>query len=359
MIAKLLFGGDTHKKVVDPVTIAGYRKCTAAVQRSLMETIREDGITHFCSLGDWYDRGFHTDNASCIPEYDMDIEMSRMLQGNFYGLIGNHIKLGLDSNPELFLIQPHPFYKTRDKVYRDYQIIKTPDVLMFGSVQVSFMHFSGNRKTLGGYKPTRRQETTYHIALFHTPHIVPNQQLIAAGLQANSYTTEAIGDVLDGVDLAICGDIHDPIGRFVVTHRTGVTTMVVPGSLSNTTSSKLHRHASVYLPIVTINDDSTVTLEFKMFDLKTNMLTFKDEDVKQAKAEKLNGIKAKRKDEKIEAGAVRSIFDYSSPDAYSLDNLIRRKGYTTAESAMIRSIMQNPLDIDNLIKIYTEEEPEL
>lgn len=356
---KGMFCGDLHKKIIDPTTIEGYRTCNAQVQRNLMQMIREEGITHFFGLGDWYDRGFHTDNATAIPEYDMDIEMYHVLNGNFYGLIGNHIKLGLDSNPELFLIQPHDYYRPRTRVWRDYQIIKTPDKLKFGTVQISFMHFSGDRKSLLGYKPVRDEDTTYHIALFHTPWIVPNQQLISAGLTPNTYTTDSIGKCLDGVDLAICGDIHDPIGRFIVHHQTGDTIMVVPGSLTNTTSSKEHRHSVIYIPIVTIDDDSNVTLSFRMFDLLINMLTFKDAEVKKKEKEKLDGIRSKRKGDQLSEGELRSVFDYSAPDAFSLANLMIRKGYSAEDVAMIKSIFNNPVDIDNLIKIFTETEPAL
>lgn len=359
MLAKIVFAGDLHKKIIDPTTIEGYRRCNTQVQRNLMNLILDEKATHFIHLGDWYDRGFHTDNATAIPEYDMDIEMYHMLRGNFYGLIGNHIKLGLDTNPELFLIQPHTKYTPRTRIWRDYQIIKTPDKLKFGTVQISFMHFSGERKSLLGYKPERDTDTTYHIALYHTPWIVPNQQLLGAGLTPNTYTTESIGECLAGVDLAICGDIHDPIGRFVVHHQTGDTIMVVPGSLTNTTSSIDHRHSTIYIPIVTINDDCTVSISFKSFDLLINMLTFKDIEAKKKEKEKLDGIKAKRKGDQIQEGEVRSVFDYSAPDAYSLHNLIIRKGYTAAEVAMIKSILNNPVDIDNLVKLYMDDEPVL
>lgn len=354
MIAKLLFAGDLHKKIVDPTTIIGYRDCASRVQRNLMSVIKYEGVTHFIHIGDWYDRGFNTDNATAIPEYDMDIEMYHLLKGNFYGVIGNHIKLGLDTNPEMFLIQPHDKYRPRTRVWRDYQIIKTPSVLKFGGVQISFMHFDKSKASLLEYKPTREEGTTTHIALFHTPWIVPNHKLIETGLYPTMYTTASIGKCLEGVDLAICGDIHDPIGRFTVTHDYGKTLMIVPGSLTNTTSDKSHRHSVIYLPILTIQDDETVTLEFKQFDLLVNTLKFKDAEAKAVEQKKLDSIRAKRKDANVSSGELRSVFDYSAPDAYSLHNLMLKKGYSAADNAMIRSILQNPLDIDSLIKIYHE-----
>lgn len=356
MIDKFIFAGDLHKKIIDPTTIIGYRECCYVTQKSFMQLVKESGCTGIVLLGDWYDRGFHTDNASSIPEYDMDIEMAKLVNNKLYTVVGNHIRLGLDSNPELFLIQPHPFYKTRDRIYRDYQIFKTPEVIRSGDVQISLLHFNHERKTLNGYKPIKQPWAKYHIAVFHTPWIIPNQQLLKFGLSVNTFTNESIGNCLEGVDLAICGDIHDPIGKFVVNHQHGSTIMVVPGSLSNTTSDPNHRHSSVYLPMITINDDSSVSLEFKLFDLNINLLTFKDIEKKKKEEQKLEGIRKKRKVGSVESGEVRSVFDMNAPDAYSLSGLIHRMNYTTADINMIKAILSNPMDVTTVVKLYHEEE---
>ena len=83
------------------------------------------------------------------------------------------------------------------------------------------------------YTHLRQEWAKSHIAIFHTPWIIPNQQLSKAGLEANTYTVSVIGECLKDVDLAICGDIHKPLGKFVVEHEFGSTMMVVPGSLTN------------------------------------------------------------------------------------------------------------------------------
>lgn len=354
VVDKLLFAGDLHKKSKDPDNIINYVACNVAVQKQLMNVILNKGITKFIHIGDWYDRGYINDMSAGFSAIDMDMQMSKLLKGEFYGLIGNHIRLKMDSNPELFLIQPHATLTTRHPVYRREQIIKTPDYLRIGDVQISFMHFNFNRKTLAGYKPVRQEWAKRHIALFHTPWIIPNQQLSKAGLEANTYTVSIIGECLAGVDLAICGDIHKPLGKFAVEHEYGSTIMVVPGSLTNSTTSKNERHYLVHLPMVTIYSDGTYDLEFIDFDLLTNMVTFKS-DLETKKDVKLEGIRAKRKEGKVEAGSLGSTFDRSAPDAFSLRNLIVRNGYDDKDTRMIDSIFNNPMDVQALIKIYTEE----
>lgn len=354
IIERIMYAGDLHKKAKDPDNIINYVNCCVAVQRKLMQEIENRHITKFISIGDWYDRGYVNDMAAGFSSTDMDTEMSARLKGEFYGLIGNHIRLRMDSNPELFLIQPHPTLVMRHPVYRTNQIIRTPEVLRCGDVQISFMHFNYNRKTLGGYVPQRQEWAKYHIALFHTPWIIPNQQLSKAGLQANTYTTSAIGECLKGVDLSICGDIHKPIGKFVVEHEYGSTVEIVPGSLTNNTASKNDRHYDIHIPITTIYDDGTVELEFLEFDLLTNMVTFKHED-EIKKDSKLDGIRAKRKRDVIENGSYAGTFDFDAPDAFSLRNLMVRRGYSDVDNRLIDAIFNNPLDVAGLVKIYTEE----
>lgn len=359
MLRKILLAGDLHKKPVDPNNIAGYVNCNVAVQNALMSIISDYKVDTFISLGDWYDRGYTSDVPASLADTELDREMTEFLRGEFYGVIGNHIRLKMDSNPELFLIQPHPVFKTRRYVPRNKQIIKTPNKLKFGTVQISFMHCGLGRGELSDFIPLRDDDTTFHIALFHTPHIIPNQQLQQAGLNANVYTMSEIAESLKGVDLAICGDIHKPIGMFTVSHTYGRTQMIVPGSLTNTDAGALNRHSEVKLPLLTINDDSTVRIEFVTFDLKTNLLEFKLEQRKQKDRDsKLDGIRAGRKKITYSTGDNLIELD-ASPSAYTLFGLTKRLGYSDRDKQMIVSILHTPLDIGALVDIYkTSEEVE-
>lgn len=355
MAKRFGFAGDLHKRAKDITTIEGYVNCTLAVQKSLMETIKELELDAFGSLGDWYDKGYVADVAASLSDYDLDIEMSRQLNGQFYGLIGNHIRLNMDSNPELHLIQPHPYYKSRKPITRKDQIIKTPEYLRVYDVQISFMHYVMGIDDVLGYKPKRQPWAKYHIALFHTPLIVPNAQLMNTRYGFNTSSNSKIGKVLTDVDLAICGDIHHPIGKFTVNTETGTTTMIVPGSLTNTDSSELGRHSSIAMPIVTINDDSTVSLEFHPFDLHTNLVTFTKKNVEQS-YEKIKTLRGKALVDLYEPTEVAAAIGSHEESLLSLNAYMRQKGYTDKDRALVRSVLDAPESIDRLINIYLDKQ---
>jgi len=359
LLRKILFAGDFHKKATDPPSIVGYTKVQRSIHHDLSNLISERGCDTLIELGDWYDRGYVDNSAAALSDVDFDISLNKKLNGEFYGLIGNHLRIRMDNNPELYLIQPHPYLTSRLPIARQEQIIKTPDKLKFGTVQISFLHFNHNRKSLDGYKPERDPDTMYHIALYHTPMIIPNQQLMSIGMNVNRHSTTAIGECLKGVDLAICGDIHKPLGQFVVNHQYGNTNMIVPGSLMNTTAAVDDRHLVVSLPIISIFDDGAVKLEFARLDLKTNLLQFKLTGKAKVKKD-LDGTKVTKKDRELAGeGDLLGVFDRSVPDAFSLNNLIIRKGYSEEDIMAIKAINASPFDVQRVVDIYTSLPEEL
>ena len=116
------------------------------------------------------------------------------------------------------------------------------------------------------------------------------------------------------------------------------------------------RHSEIKLPLITINDDNTVKLEFLLFDLKTNLLEFKLEEKKEKdKDSKLDGIRAGRK--KIQYSTDSGLIELeASPSMYTLMNLTKRLGYSEADKKMITTILHTPNDVGALIDIYTRSE---
>ena len=355
MAVKVAFAGDLHKRSKDITTIEGYVNCTIAVQKSLMCLIKDLKINYFISLGDWYDKGYAVDVASSLADYDIDIQMSELLQGKFYGLIGNHIRLNMDSNPELHIIQPHPVYKSRRASLRKEQIMKTPNLLRIHDVQISFMHHQKDITNVLLYQPHREEWAKYHIALFHTPMIVPNSQLIKTKYGYHSSTNLKIRQVLEKVDLAIVGDIHTPLGQFPVNTQTGRTTMIVPGSLTNTDSSEENRHTSIMIPILTIKEDSTVKLEYYNFDMKTNLLTFKKKNV-EISYDKLKTLRGKVEKDLHKSEENISILNNQENVYTSLNAFMQAQQYTEKDKKLIRQVIHNPGDLETLIHIYKEDD---
>lgn len=350
-VRKIAFAGDLHKRSRDITTIEGYVQCNIAVQRALMQMLTDLEVDTFISLGDWYDKGYINDVSASLADYDLDIQMSAQLKGNFYGLIGNHIRLAMDSNPELHIIQPHPEYKSRRAVARTEQIMKTPDILRLNDVQISFMHHRMNVNDCLAYKPTRQPWAKYHIALFHTPYIVPNSKLLDTNYGYNSSPNSKIGETLAGVDLAIVGDIHNAIGPFQVSTPTGVMTMIVPGSLTNVDAGENSRHTSINIPIVTIDDDSNVTLQYQPFDLKTNLVTFKKKNIEESR-EKLKSLRGKPVKELYSAKDMVAMIENRDEAMMSLNAFMRAQGYTEQDRRLVKMVIDNPRDIQAVILEY-------
>lgn len=350
MRTRIMLAGDLHKRSKDITTIEGYVRCTQAVQRKLMDIIEELEVDKFISLGDWYDKGYAVDVSASLSDYDADIEMSKKLDGAFYGLIGNHIRLNMDSNPELHIIQPHPVYKSRRATERVEQVMKTPNMLRIGNVQISFMHHVQGVTDVLAYHPKRESWAAYHIALFHTPLIIPYNKLVGTGYEYGSSPNDKIAQTLSGVDLAIVGDIHKPIGKF----QHGNTTMIVPGSLTNTDAGDASRHSIIEIPVIDVEDDK-VSLSFYTFDLMTNMLTFKKKNVERSK-EALKTLRGKAVPE-LHTDRVNQVASVISNDLIctSLNAFMQSQGYTSVDKAIVQKVISAPEDIDGLINIYKGE----
>ena len=351
---RILCGGDLHKRMSDITTIHGYTKAFQMVQSDIMNAITDLGVTHFFSLGDWFDSGYGSDTAAALAHTDIDREMYKLLKGNFYGLIGNHIRIRMDSNPELFLIQPHPYYVSRHEVKRDFQIIQTPKELVLNGVQICFMHWNKDAESAFEYKAMIRPECKYHIGLYHTEYIIPSHMLSAVNMHTNVSNTQ-IAAALENIDLAIVGHVHKPIGTFKISKSDGTTTtMIVPGSLTNTDAGLNARHDKVDMPLIDIDEDGSVSLSYYTQSLHTEVLTFYQRKLSESSRDKLKSLQGNAKEalyEELES----SSFIGDSSGFQTLNMFMRQQNYTTADRAMIRNTINSPDDIDILVKLYKEE----
>ncbi|MBQ2885905.1 MAG: metallophosphoesterase [Alphaproteobacteria bacterium] len=351
----LLFGGDLHKRHKDITTIEGYVNCTHLVQKALMQLVVERDVDYFTHLGDWFDKGYASDIAAALVDYDMDLQFSKKLNGNFYGLIGNHIRLSMDSNPELHLIQPHAYLKSRKKTTRKEQIIRTPNMLRINDVQISFQHFDMGYDDVKQYKPKRESWAKYHIALFHTPLIVPNAQLVNTAYGYNVSTNSDIAYTLENVDLAICGDIHKPLGQFDINKPDGSKTiMIVPGSLTNTDAGDENRHSSILLPFIQIGKESEVKIQYIPFDLKTNNVTFKKKNLELSK-EKMKSLRGKSIEHLNDPTDVVAALSSRDDTLMSLNAFMTSKGYTLKDKQLVKSVIQQPDDLKSIMQIWVSD----
>lgn len=350
---KILVGHDLHKNMKDKTTIRGYVKVNIDVQVELIRVLKEGGFTHFISGGDWFDKGYGSDVAAALMHTDIDKILADAVNGNFYGVIGNHIKINLDSNPELFLIQPHPIYTTRHRVVRTEQIMKTPDYIVLNDVQISLMHWSKDAKDASYYVSQRLPGIKYHIAIYHTEMVVPSARLHSMGLHYTLNENSKIFEALNGVDLAIVGHIHKPLGTFRIDKNNGeTTTMIVPGSLTNTDAGEGSFHSSIDMPVIEIDEDGHVALSYHHMDLFTNRLQFMKKELGEEAQKKLKTIRGKNIDSLYGSVEAVTILDTDKKAYASLNSFIQSQAYTPTDKDLINEVLNTPEDITSMVNTY-------
>lgn len=347
MVYNIALAGDLHKRPKDITTIKGYTSCCDTVQDSLITMIEDLGITHFISLGDWYDKGYVDDIASALADVSREERMSRMLNGNFYGVIGNHIRLKMDSNPELMLIQPHPIIKSRKPVSRTEQVIKTPDHIIIGGVQISLVHNKPGIESVEEYYIRRVPGVKFHIACVHDSKFIPNSMAEKAGLYASESTNTQLARTLKEVDLCIAGDIHTPLGLFDISPK---TKMYVPGSLTNTNAGMKGRHSSINIPILKIDDEAgTYSISFHEFDLHLNMVTF---NLKNKSDDKLTTTRGNTLKSLYADDMSTAIATNGSSMPFLLSEFMSSQSYTSCDKKLVSCTVRKPDDINSLIKLF-------
>lgn len=336
MLAKILFDTDLHKKDTDPESIVGYTAITDLIQVDRIRYIQEHGITHYIHGGDLYDRGFF-DTGRSLNDRNLDEMLSTVVNGNAYLCVGNHMFIERDANPELYLIQPNDTYRPLKPFISFQPVFKVVDKLKLGTVQISFMHYNKEEY----YVPLRDPDTTFHIAVFHTDKVLPQSFRTEAGYFGESNSTY-INNVLAGVDIAFIAHVHVPLG----VRSYGNTTMFIPGSAMITKNDEREKHRSVSLPVITINDDCTVTTEMATFSTHIEKLKF--HETKRRKKSKTT-LTELPKDNFFNP-------ERDVTEALTLESYLTAKGYKQKYINILDAAMKGVPDLYTLINLLAESE---
>lgn len=328
MRASILFVSDLHKRDCDFSTIAGYTKAVDAVQQDILSFIKQRGITHLVSMGDWYDKGYRSINRS-NNDRNLDEDLSRAVNGNFYICLGNHFFLERDNNPEMYLIQPSQRYKPSQPIYATTPVIRAVPSLRIGSLQISFFHYSKENKD---YIIERDPAVSYHIGVYHDDVVVPTQQRNDAGFRGSTMTSY-LDNTFANIDLAIVGHIHTPVGVFHIQSQGRKLPMIVPGSLSITSSGSNHLHTEVNLPVVEVADDGKISCSLYPFHLHANLLRF-----------------YQRKDKPIKADMPEQVV-MEIPKTVSLADYLRARGFHENHLRLVDAASESYIDVVQGLKI--------
>lgn len=271
MLAKILYLPDMHKRYKDSSSIKGIVDVQRIIQEEIIQFIYHQGITHVIIGGDWYDRGFH----GLGPAYgamEMDRRISAAVNGNVYLCVGNHFYLERDENPEMYIIQPNPYFKpSKDIPVPDIPIFKCVNNLRIGNVLISFFHYNKMDKN---YIVDRPDDISYHIGVYHDDAALPGWVSEAEGYRSCASTSQ-LSTIYRNVDLALHGHIHTSVGLISYETFDGKKVpLFIPGSLSITTNKESLKHPEVKTPVICINDDSSVQVKLATFSTHLDKLRF-------------------------------------------------------------------------------------
>lgn len=314
MLAKILYISDFHKRWKDSESVKGALAVQRDIQEDLLREIPRLGITHIIIGGDWYDRGFHG-LGPAFSETEMDRHLSALVDGRVYLCVGNHFFLERDENPEMYIIQPNNMLKPKfDMVHPDKPIFQVVPQLVIGDVQIDFFHFS---KTNKNYWAPRKPGIKFHIGIYHDDSVVPGWVREAEGYSGSS-TQVYFNKVFENIDMALCGHIHSKIGWCgIKLFDEREVPMCIPGVMRATKNVQCEKHKDVDLPVLTIEDDSSVTLGSVKFSTYVDKVMFSSVKPASKKAAKESRVLTTDSMIAKHSAALASLGTYMSSRGYN------------------------------------------
>lgn len=347
LLGKVLLVWDRHKKAEDFKTIKGFCDANSLVSDDILDFVKKESITHVISLGDLYHRGYNEMGAQYADTLD-DIMLSDAVNGNYYLVVGNHLFLERDANPEFYLIQPNKYPHLQPSTNRRFKkrVIQVEDELVIGCTQFSFFHYNKENKN---YVNRIQDGVKFHIGLYHDDVMIPNSARSQVGLETK-VSNDYIINTFSNITAAFGGHVHNKIGKVVITLPSGrKVPLYLQGSLGITSSKLSEYHNSVNMPIIYCYDDKC-TIGFSEFSLHTDKLTIYREEDKMPEENKDNvyeAIKNKTKNYKI-TEAVRQ----ETKGCKTLEEYIYKLGVGNEHYGIYRLASADMLETDKIYDMW-------
>ena len=119
--------------------------------------------------------------------------------------------------------------------------------------------------------------------------------------------------------------------------------MCIPGALCITQNKEAFKHAEVQLPLIIIDDDSTVSIKLAPFSTHIDMLRFYENK------------KKKRTDMKLDS-VIETAHLYGDTSLQSLNNYCIKRGYSERKLRIINTAMNGILTIPSALSILMEDD---
>lgn len=334
MLAKILFITDFHKRYSDMKSIKGILPVQHAIEMEFVEFNKKNNITHNIITGDWYDRGFHG-LGKAYAAMEEDRILSKSVDGRVYLCLGNHFYLERDENPEMYIIQPNEYIHPKDLLQvAEEPIFQVVPQLRIGDVLISFFHFS---KTNKNYIAPRDPDIKFHIGVYHDDRCVPAWVREREGFSGSSSSLE-LNAMYQNIDLAIHGHIHSRIGitQFALSNGRKVP-LWIPGAIGMTQNKSSIKHPSVDLPIIEINDDSTVNVMQYTFSTHLDELRFYNVSTKKLPTVDTESV--------ADATTLAKVVP-------SLSSYLEARGFSSNQLALANAAMNGQVTVIDAVNIF-------
>lgn len=353
LLARVLISTDKHVRDTDFKTIKGYRKALRQNIRDQRDFCINNGVTHVVDAGDIADRGF----KELSQAYSWEAEFREWKKHcQLYSVIGNHLFLEIDSNPELYWIQPSPYVKPKDPEYvpPEEPLFITTDKLIIGTFMISFHHYSKKDKN---YVVDRPPGITHHHAVFHDDTMVPSNIQKDYHMLRN-ISSDYLRNIYYNVDSATVGHLHKDYGLVTMMIDGREIPLDIPGSCCITNVGSKDMHSEVKLPVYDIYDDGTFMKSYATFSLHLEMMKFykpKEHAVPKAIQDQHESLlENDRAISNAQEMLIRTTSTKITPETY-LTNL----GYQPKALELYQLASINELDLTKAIQIIIRKDVEV
>lgn len=301
---------DRHNRDKDFDTVGGFVKVQGMVGNDIINFFNNDKYKGIAvHMGDVFDQGYRSSIATYVDS-SRERRLKDSVNGDNFLVVGNHLYIQRDSNPEFLMLQPDPRFipkKKLDLVPED-KVYHVIDAIIIGDVQISLVHFQEINKS---YKRIREPGIKTHIALFHDDNVIPSSIKQGRGMKT-TISSEYLTDVLEDIDMAVVAHWHEAIGKIDIHVGSKIVPMWIPGALNHTSITMSERHKQVSLPSFVFTEEG-MRVEMVTFKTYLNELKFYESNESE--------FKKKRKVEERKQGRMVRATEMLEEQATGVDTL--------------------------------------
>lgn len=340
---KVLAVTDIHFRDSDFTTIKHSTKATEKVFYDIIKFAEKTDDLTIILGGDVFDKGYRQVGPS-YAHRNLIERLHLACDGELYLVMGNHVFLERDSNPELYLMQPHSTFKPLIETYAIRPLLKVVDKIIINSTQFSLFHYNKADKN---YYQERQKDIRYHIGIYHDDVIIPQSIRSKLNIRVN-ISSDYLNMIYSNIDIAIANHIHSKIGLTTIKTDSREIPLYIPGSIGITENSAIEIHSSVDLPLFTIDGDNLKieTVNFKIYledmeFLKKAIRKELDKDI--IDNSEYEAAKTCKDKYKVMNSAFESMLSFSE--------YMRRNGFSDKAIHFFQTAVESDIDVATAVKI--------